>query len=81
MDNRSSPQISSFVLRFVQEKTVELADQPILRGSIRHIQTDQELSFTHWIDAVNFMSQFIPSSVFDPSNASNHFSDGREEPK
>jgi hypothetical protein len=81
MDNRSSPEISSFVLRFVQEKTVELADQPIVRGSIRHIQTGQELSFTHWIDAVNFMRQFVPRSVFDLSNASTHFTEGCEEPK
>jgi hypothetical protein len=81
MDNRSSPEISSFVLRFVQEKPVALADQPILRGSIRHIQTDQELSFTYWIDAVNFMSQFVPNSVFDLSHASAHLSEGCEEPK
>lgn len=80
MENRSSPEISSFVLRFVQEEPVSLADQSIFRGSIRHIQTDQELSFTHWHDAVKFMSQFVPGKVFDLSKANSQDSEGREEP-
>jgi hypothetical protein len=73
MDNFSSPHISSFVLRFVQENPEKLAAQPNYRGSIRHIQTDQEISFTRWIDALNFMSQFIPAEVFDSSEPSNLF--------
>ena len=65
MDNRSSPQISSFVFRFVQEEPVKLVGQPVFRGSIRHIQSDQELAFTRWIDAIHFMSQFVPEEIFD----------------
>ena len=63
MENRSSPRISSFVLRFVQEEPENSGPQPNCRGSIRHIQTDQEISFTHWTDALNFMSQFVPGEV------------------
>ena len=81
MDHRSSPEISSFVLRFVQEKPAKSTDPSIFRGSIRHIQTDQEVSFTHWYDAVEFMSRFIPGSVFDLSDAGAPLSDGREEPE
>ena len=65
MDHQSSPQISSFVLRFVQDEPDHLTDQPVVRGSIRHVQTDQERAFTHWADAVDFMRQFVPSETFD----------------
>jgi hypothetical protein len=65
MEMRSSPQISSFVLRFVQEDSPASTAKLSYRGSIRHVQTDQEYSFSNWIDALNFMSQFIPEEVFD----------------
>ena len=64
MDDQSSPQISSFVLRFVQDESKKSVAQSAYRGSIRHVQTDQELSFTHWADAILFMAQFIPIEVF-----------------
>jgi hypothetical protein len=67
MDQHSPPQISSFVLRFVQDESVKEADQTNYRGSIRHIQTDQEISFTCWSDALDFIGQFIPGEVLDPS--------------
>lgn len=79
MDNRSSPQISSFVLRFVQEEPVKLASQPVFRGSIRHIQTDQELAFTRWIDAIHFMSQFVPGEVFHLATTPTQLSDSCDE--
>ena len=81
MDNRSSPEISSFILRFVQDKPVELTDQTTFRGTIRHIQTDQELSFVHWIDAVYFMSQFVPEKVFELTNANTTISKGSKKPE
>ena len=64
MDKHSSPEISSFVLRFVQEEPETIPSQSPYRGSIQHIQTDQEVSFTHWAAAVKFMSQFVPDEVF-----------------
>ena len=70
MENRSSSEITSFVLRFVQENQVDLTNPQILRGTIRHVQTDQRLSFTHWIEALNFMSKFVPETVFDLTDGS-----------
>lgn len=81
MDNRSSPEISSFVLRFVREEPARLAGQPTFRGSIRHIQSDQELAFTHWMDALHFMSQFLPGEIFHLPETSTQLSKGCEEPE
>lgn len=30
------------------------------RGSIRHIQTEEELNFNAWADAVAFITRFVP---------------------
>ena len=65
MDHHSPPQISSFVLRFVQEESLKGTEQPNYRGAIRHIQTDQEIFFTRWSDAVDFIGQFIPGEVLE----------------
>ncbi len=80
MDNRSSPEISSFVLRFVHEKPAKSAEAPIFRGSIRHIQSDQELAFTRWTDALDFMRQFVPGEVFLIPVAPTLMSDNTDEP-
>lgn len=80
MDNRSSPEISSFVLRFVQEKHANLAETGVFRGSIRHVQTDQELAFTRWTDALDFMSQFVPNEVFQIHVMPTRLSGSCEEP-
>jgi hypothetical protein len=81
MDKRSSPQISSFVLRFVQDEPAKPADMLAFRGSIRHIQSDQELAFTRWIDALNFMEQFVPGEVFHLTDPSTQLSTGCKEPE
>jgi hypothetical protein len=65
MNKRSSPHISSFVVRFVQEESPESTVPSNYRGSIRHIQTDQEYAFVRWIDAIHFMSRFVPEEIFD----------------
>ena len=80
MDHNSPPKISSFVLRFVQEEPVNQADQKNYRGSIRHIQTDQEISFTHWIDAINFIGQFLPEEVLDIPELPTQMHQDSEEP-
>lgn len=67
MDHTPSPKISSFVLRFVQEEAPNRVEPSMVRGSIRHIQSDQELSFTQWADAVGFMCQFVPAETFELS--------------
>lgn len=53
-----TPTISSFIIRFVEESP-PTAQSPY-RGAIRHIQTDEEISFTQWADAILFIEQFVP---------------------
>jgi hypothetical protein len=52
-DQTTSPTITSFILRFIQEESA-------LRGTVRCIQNDQEITFTRWEDAVAFISRFVP---------------------
>lgn len=58
MDDEQYPKIVSFVVRFVQEQPVP-GELPVYRGIIRHIQTDQELTFTDWEAAQGFMENFV----------------------
>ncbi|HEY5731344.1 MAG TPA: hypothetical protein VIS72_14935 [Anaerolineales bacterium] len=58
-----SPLISSFIIRFVMnEVQEEHADAPShpFRGSIRHIQSDEEMNFHAWEDAVEFIRRYVP---------------------
>ena len=61
MENPHTPNITSFVIRFVHAETSEdgEAEASLCRGTIRHIQTNQELTFTHWSDAVEFMQRYV----------------------
>jgi len=62
MDSQS-PLISSFVIRFVMnEAQDDMVDAPqhLYRGSIRHIQSDEELNFHLWEDAVEFIRRYVP---------------------
>jgi hypothetical protein len=64
MDIPSTPAITSFVIRFIHEGG---QDSPVLpppagqlqRGTIRNVQTNEELDFTHWEDAVSFIERFV----------------------
>jgi len=60
MEERNFPNIVSFVIRFVQEQPSQVPGEVAFRGSIRHIQTDQEIAFTCWEDATAFIQKFIP---------------------
>jgi hypothetical protein len=60
------PIISSFVIRFVMnEAQDDLVDgtQPPYRGSIRHIQSEEELNFHLWEDAVEFIRRYVPLDI------------------
>jgi hypothetical protein len=59
MGKSSKTQIVSFIIRFVQDQTKGTVEPVPYRGAIRHIQTDQEVQFTHWEDAEDFIRQFI----------------------
>jgi hypothetical protein len=61
-----SPCISSFVIRIIKEQDPQLAASPI-RGIIRHIQSDQELSFTNWDDVEGFIQRYVPLHQLDGS--------------
>ena len=62
MDSQS-PLISSFIIRFVlneaQEDLENSAPHPY-RGSVRHIQSDEELNFHLWEEAVEFIRRYVP---------------------
>jgi hypothetical protein len=58
MDDEQFPKIVSFVVRFVQDQPAA-GEPPLFRGIIRHVQTDQELTFTDWEAAQGFMEQFV----------------------
>jgi len=58
---KTLPNISSFVIRFVVEPAPEQVEpQPSYRGAIRHIQTDEELTFCRWGDVEDFIRRFVP---------------------
>ncbi len=60
MGNDSVPNIVSFVIRFIREPVDEASSIPRYRGAIRHVQTDQESSFTCWAEAVDFIQCYVP---------------------
>lgn len=63
MDATSQPLISSFIIRFVLD---EAANQPNYHGSIRHIQTAEEIHFTDWREATEFMHRFVHLAELQP---------------
>ncbi|MCB9135553.1 MAG: hypothetical protein H6636_09005 [Anaerolineales bacterium] len=64
-----TPEIDSFIIRIVHSHPEETSAQ--LRGSIRHIQTNEEKAFTHWQEVEQFMKRFIPldGPLFPPEEA------------
>lgn len=64
MESDTSPSIASFVIRFVvAEIPPAEKEQPAYRGMIRHIQSDEEMSFHVWDDAVEFIRRYVPLEV------------------
>jgi hypothetical protein len=64
MDIPSTPAITSFVIRFIHEGGQDSPALPpptgqLLRGTIRNVQTNEELDFTRWEDAVSFIERFV----------------------
>jgi hypothetical protein len=61
MSSLPPPNISSFVIRFVVDPPDDAEPkQSSYHGSIRHIQSDAELNFRSWNEAVSFIRRFIP---------------------
>jgi hypothetical protein len=60
MTSFSTPSITSFIIRFVHENQQEDGKlQPLYRGFIRHIQSDEELNFSSWKEAESFIRRFV----------------------
>jgi hypothetical protein len=64
MDIPSTPAITSFVIRIIHEGGQDSPALPppagqLLRGTIRNVQTNEELDFTRWEDAVTFIERFV----------------------
>ncbi len=55
METIPLPLISSFIIRFVLEE-----ESHAYHGTIRHIQSAQEMNFREWGEAVEFMRRFVP---------------------
>ena len=53
--------VTSFVIRFIHTNPGEQGH--VYRGVIRHVQTDQEVQFSHWEEAQAFMQGFIPLNL------------------
>jgi hypothetical protein len=63
MEASSLPQISSFIIRFVVDAP---PDCPTYHGTIRHIQTAEEINFNEWREALEFMRRFVQITDFQP---------------
>jgi hypothetical protein len=64
MDIPLTPAITSFVIRFIHAGEQNSPPLPppagqLLRGTIRNVQTNEELDFTRWEDAVAFIERFV----------------------
>ncbi len=55
----SEANLTSFVLRFVSDQPPDDETAATWHGIIRHVQTNQERSFTRWTEAEAFIQQYI----------------------
>ena len=61
MESNTAPSITSFVIRFVVDETSsDKQIQPCYRGAIRHLQSNKEMNFSTWEDAVAFIQRYVP---------------------
>lgn len=64
MESAALPLISSFIIRFVSDETP--ARPNAYHGTIRHIQTAEEINFHQWCEATEFMHRFVHLDEFQP---------------
>lgn len=64
MEASPLPLISSFIIRFVMDETPK--GSAAYHGTIRHIQTAQEINFNEWREALEFMRRFVQITDFQP---------------
>jgi len=65
--NLPEAMIASFVLRFTQEQAPDEAQAPSAtwRGVIRHVQSNEEIHFTHMENALAFIARYVDISPGD----------------
>ncbi|MBI9045643.1 MAG: hypothetical protein JEZ06_14230 [Anaerolineaceae bacterium] len=51
-------QITSFIIRFFHDDLSK--GECFHRGVISHVQNEEDLSFTRWKDAVDFIGHYVP---------------------
>jgi hypothetical protein len=64
MDTGTLPLISSFIIRFVMEELS--VEKPAYHGTIRHIQSAEEITFHEWREAMDFMHRFVQLDELHP---------------
>jgi hypothetical protein len=69
MDAPTLPLISSFIIRFVVDDAS--AEIESYHGTVRHIQTAEEISFTEWREATEFMHRFVQLDELQPPSSPN----------
>ena len=63
MDAPAPLSIASFVIRFVVDPASNT-----YRGEVRHIQTNEEIRFHAWSEAVAFIRRFVPLETEETSS-------------
>ncbi len=71
MDENKYPDVASFMLRFVQNRSMPKEGFPY-RGIIRHIQSGDEVNFTDWEDVERFISRIIPIDEIKSNKGDEH---------
>jgi hypothetical protein len=64
METITPPLISSFIIRFVMEETS--VESSAYHGTVRHIQTAEEINFNEWREATEFMHRFVQINELRP---------------
>ncbi|MBI2333118.1 MAG: hypothetical protein HYU84_13340 [Chloroflexi bacterium] len=64
MEANPIPLISSFIIRFVLDETP--VQPTAYHGTIRHIQTAEEINFNEWREAMEFMHRFVHLNDLEP---------------
>jgi len=67
MDAITLPLISSFIIRFVMEEAS--VESTAYHGTIRHIQTAEEINFNEWCEATQFMYRFVQLEELQPPSS------------
>ena len=68
MPSSQEMNISSFLIRFIDATQATHQAELAYRGVIRHIQSGDELTFTRWAEATDFIQRFFPINDLEPKS-------------